>query len=325
MRSFYLIKMTSTYSSAAYIGSTIDDARGPSLRRNFEGKIQFPSLIPFTENFHDWIDQFQIKESPPSINDSITNNNISVLNNSHSSNIMEIKEGFNSHSCFQLPSNSSEDDDTISNFSGTQYKPSNNYNNQIPDLRPQYSSSYYQIPRPIQSLSPGQRNYPKFDERKFIDFYINPIELNFLPKELWLTQKVALRSVFQTFFKARSTKNLRFEHKLWNALSLSKRYPELIPFLGVFWVSKNLIKVNRDIFGALINVSKPAAALFNNQGSFLTHGFLEITKEKALKKGIFPELIEDVDESVVRLFKHSAGLLTADSNKADVSTCRWNK
>lgn len=295
--------MTSTYVTAAFNGSTINDACTP--------KIHFPSLLPISDNLHDWINQFKIKES----NSAISDETIGISNNALPSN-----ERYVSPSCSKLPCNSSEDDDALTNFSFKAF-----YGNQIPYFRSQFQSTYVLPQRPIQVGFPNHRVVPKFDERKFQDFYINPIELNFLPKELWLTQKVTLKSVFQTFFKARSTKNLRFEHKLWNALSLSKHYPELIPFLGVFWVSKNLIKVNRDIFGALINVSKPAAALFNNQGSFLTHGFLEISKEKALKKGIPPELIDDVDESVVRLFKHSAGLLTADSNKADVSTCRWNK
>lgn len=318
--------MASTYIAASFMEPTFDDACNHTLSRNFNGKLLFPSLIPITDNMHDWIEQFRNEESPPPVTDGAVNKNcISGLNNSNSVNVLKVNEGFNTQLCMHLQNYSSEDDIDVANYSERLYNQRDMYINHNSYLKAQVPSSFYPLSRQIQMVSPNYRNFAKNEERKFVDFYINPIELNFLPKELWLTQKVTIRSVFQNFFKARSTKNLRFEHKLWNALALSKRYPELIPFLGVFWVSKNLIKVNRDIFGALINVSKPAAALFNNQGSFLTHGFLEITKEKALRKGISPELVEDVDESVVRLFKHSTGMLTADSNKADVSACRWNK
>ena len=170
------------------------------------------------------------------------------------------------------------------------------------------------------------RSGRRFSEKELLDITINPIELNFLPKEFWLTPQTTIKQVIQTFFKARSTKNLRFEHKLWNALILSTHYPELISVLGIYWISIDILKVNRDIFGALINVTKPAAALFNSQGSFLTHGFVEVSKEEALKiHMIKEELVDDVDESVVRLFRHSAGLLKANSHKGDLVTCRWNK
>ncbi|OHT16084.1 hypothetical protein TRFO_42066 [Tritrichomonas foetus] len=158
-----------------------------------------------------------------------------------------------------------------------------------------------------------------------LDLIVNPIELSFLPKEIWLVQNVPLRIVLQTFFKARSTKNLRFEHKLWNALSLTKNYPELVSIVGIYWVSHDVIKVHRDLFGSLINVTKPSAALFNNQGSFITHGFIEISKQEALSFGVCSEWVEDVDEYCIRLFRHSSGLLKATSTRSDIYTCRWNK
>ncbi|OHT16083.1 hypothetical protein TRFO_42061 [Tritrichomonas foetus] len=158
-----------------------------------------------------------------------------------------------------------------------------------------------------------------------LNLIVNPIELSFLPKEIWLVQNVPLRIVLQTFFKARSTKNLRFEHKLWNALSLTKNYPELVSIVGIYWVSHDVIKVHRDLFGSLINVTKPSAALFNNQGSFITHGFIEISKQEALSFGVCSEWVEDVDEYCIRLFRHSSGLLKATSTRSDIYTCRWNK
>lgn len=162
-----------------------------------------------------------------------------------------------------------------------------------------------------------------------VDLYdrvFNPLELNFLPKELFATQSMTLKYVIENFFHARSTKNLRFEHKLWNALALSTHFPDLIHILGIQWVSNDVLKVNRDRFGSLINVTKPSAALFNNQGSFQTHRFLEVSKHEAIHTfNIPPASIEDVDESVVRLYRHSDGLLRANSQKTDIHSCRWNR
>lgn len=196
-------------------------------------------------------------------------------------------------------------------------------------MKPQNSFKTQQANLPISKMpiySFRMRSNRRYSEKELLDITINPIELNFLPKEFWLTPQTTIKQVVQSFFKARSTKNLRFEHKLWNALILSTNYPELISILGIYWISIDILKVNRDIFGALINVTKPAAALFNSQGSFLTHGFVEVSKEEALKVHMIKdELVEDVDESVVRLFRHSAGLLKANSHKGDLVTCRWNK
>lgn len=83
--------------------------------------------------------------------------------------------------------------------------------------------------------------------------------------------------------------------------------------------------MNRDRFGALINVTRPAAALFNSQGSFLTHGFAEVSKQTALEHGVSPQVLEDVDEFIVRLYVHTSGTFTAVSCHLDVAACRWSK
>jgi hypothetical protein len=123
------------------------------------------------------------------------------------------------------------------------------------------------------------------------------------------------------FFRARSSRVVRFEHKLWNALALTKSDPKLYDFVGVIWLTRSVLKVNRDVFGGFINVTRPAAALYNAQGSFATHGFREVPLRDV--QGVTPEEVSDVDESVVRLFEHITPLFNVYSTDAQVLCCRY--
>lgn len=153
--------------------------------------------------------------------------------------------------------------------------------------------------------------------------YLNPLALDFLPPEKWKDEVIPLSVAIDDFFKARSTKSLRFEFKLWNALQITKLYPELFSEIGIAWISKSFLKVHRDIFGALINVTRPSAALFSSCGAFMTHGFKEITSQEALSE-VKPEDLQDVDESLIRIFKHKDAGILRDSSVESINNCRWN-
>jgi hypothetical protein len=149
----------------------------------------------------------------------------------------------------------------------------------------------------------------------------DPQDLGFIPPGRWKSGDVKLGDVAEDFFKARSSKILRFEHKLWNALALTTRDPRLYLFIGVKWVTPMVLKVNRDVFGRFLNVTRPAAALYNTQGSFMTHGFVEVSLKDVVN--ISDEDAFDVEESIVRLFQHSTDSFTALSDKRDVLHCRY--
>jgi hypothetical protein len=134
---------------------------------------------------------------------------------------------------------------------------------------------------------------------------------------------VKLGDVAEDFFKARSSKILRFEHKLWNALALTTRDPQLYPFIGVKWVTPMVLKVNRDVFGRFLNVTRPAAALYNAQGSFMTHGFVEVSLKDVVN--ISDEDAFDVEESIVRLFQHSTDWFNMRSDKEHVMMFRHSR
>jgi hypothetical protein len=131
-----------------------------------------------------------------------------------------------------------------------------------------------------------------------------------------------LTSAISDFFSARSSRILRFECKLWNALTLTRADPALYRYIGVAWITRDILKVNREVFGQFINVTRPAAALYNNQGSFATHGFREVALSD-VKQLVADEELEDVEESVVRLFQHLTPLFNAYSRPEEVMACRY--
>ncbi|OHS94156.1 hypothetical protein TRFO_39644 [Tritrichomonas foetus] len=153
---------------------------------------------------------------------------------------------------------------------------------------------------------------------------IDPLKLGFMPKDKWLSGPITVERLKTEFFSARSSKALRFEYKLWNALTLTKHYPELFGEIGVCWVARQMIMVHRDVFGRLLNVTRPSVALFSSCGAFMTHGFRELTLREARELIKNKYLLPNIDESIVRLFIHKTNEFTEDSTCNDIVKCKWN-
>jgi hypothetical protein len=186
-----------------------------------------------------------------------------------------------------------------------------------PDLEPVPAAAV------VAKKPPARRNRKmNFGASHLADYLVNPVDLGFIPLGHWASATVPLSTIVAEFFRARSSRILRFEYKLWNALALAKHYPDLYQFVGVMWLTQTVLKVNRDVFGHFINVTRPAAALYNNQGSFATHGFQEVAL-KDVQGTVDPEDLSDVDESIVRLFEHTTTLFNVYSTDAQVLCCRY--
>jgi hypothetical protein len=155
----------------------------------------------------------------------------------------------------------------------------------------------------------------------FKDYRINPIELGFIPPRRWKCSNILLSDTIDEFFKARPSKILRFEQKLWNALALTRHDPALYSQIGVKWLNNNVILVHRDVFGRFINVTRPSAALYNNQGSFMTHGFVELPRNQV--EGVDETELNEVDESIVRLFRHRNNSFHLKATATQVIRCRY--
>ena len=145
-----------------------------------------------------------------------------------------------------------------------------------------------------------------------LGMFIRPFDLRLVLCEDWKPEQlVTLGTLIANHFRARSTRKLRFEHKLWNALALTARYPELIDIIGISWETKDILRVDRDAFGSLLGLTRPTAALFNPQGSLQSHGFQEVNFQA--QKGDTPS---------IRYFRHTGGF-NSSSSQDDLMNCKW--
>jgi hypothetical protein len=164
---------------------------------------------------------------------------------------------------------------------------------------------------------------PLRDQKTHPDVLISPQACGFFPPRHWVRiHDVKLSSLIGEHFRVRSSRLVRFEHKLWNALAISQHSPELYTSVGVKWVSDTIFKVNKDVLGELFAVLRPGSAFFSQGGSFATHGFREMSIEHAKAEAPGGDYT-DVDEVVVRLFKHTEGRFRRDSTYQDVNECTW--
>jgi hypothetical protein len=157
---------------------------------------------------------------------------------------------------------------------------------------------------------------------QFRECTVDPFQLSFLPIGRWQAQVVTIGELVTDFFGVRSSRVLRFEHKLWNALALTKCNPHFYAYIGVKWVTPTILKVNRDVFGSFINVTRPAAALYNKQGSLATHGFREVPLRAVAHLISFDDR-SDIDESVVRVFEHATPLFNIFFADPHLRGCRY--
>lgn len=168
----------------------------------------------------------------------------------------------------------------------------------------------YIYPKPDPSLKVERKDRMAIQKD---ETFIHPIDYDFRPKEEWEDKKLSLSYIEENHFKVRSSRKLHFEHKLWNALMITKLRPELFPIIGVKWVTSEVIKIDKDIFGRLLGLTRPTAALFNPQGSLASHGFVEVD-------------IDEKDEpgKSVRYVRHKQGTFNSTSGPEELSNCKWN-
>lgn len=155
---------------------------------------------------------------------------------------------------------------------------------------------------------------------------INPVRLNFVPAELWVDQDYLLNDLIVQHFQKRSSGMVRFAHKLWNVLAITKYNPELYKYLGAQWISNSLIKVNKNALASTFGLKRPKASLFNPQGTFKTHGFIEISKEEILfREANIAEQIGDLDGIQVKVFEHSMNQFHQQMKTNLIVRCKWKK
>ena len=156
---------------------------------------------------------------------------------------------------------------------------------------------------------------------RIIEFKFKTSEFTFLPASVWKRPQYTLQEMIAEHFKGKSCRRVRFEHKLWNALQLSEKHPELYFLVGVIWLNESVIQVNRLRFGKLLDLGKSTSALFSKQGSFPTHGFVELSYKQLQALGSAKVLPDS--ETDVRFFCRPDGRFKRGSTAEDIEFCRY--
>ncbi|OHS94265.1 hypothetical protein TRFO_39532 [Tritrichomonas foetus] len=152
---------------------------------------------------------------------------------------------------------------------------------------------------------------------------INPIDLEFIPPDNWLSNNVSFGSLVTDFFQRKNNASTRFSHKLFNALKLTQSDPTYIDLVGVSWMNETILKVNKRIFARLLGIKSIEGSFFHQQGNFPSHGFFEIGRGD-IKQFCPPDLdLSSVDFDETRILIHSDGKFTRSCKEIDIEDCKW--
>jgi hypothetical protein len=148
-----------------------------------------------------------------------------------------------------------------------------------------------------------------------------PQELGFLPVP-WGKSSCTFHELVTNFFQKKNSSSSRFLHKLFNALKIGELNPLYFKYLGVEWVTDTVLKVDKTKFARLLGIKTIDGSLFHRQGNFPSHGFIELTFDKA--KEIVPqEVLNEVDFDTVRLLVHEPGQFFRGCGPDVDRTCKW--
>lgn len=153
---------------------------------------------------------------------------------------------------------------------------------------------------------------------------VSPQALGFLPSNYWLNLDSTFGDLVTKFFQRKNNANCRFPHKLYNALAIVDQDPKMYNLLGVKWITNDIFKVDKLIFGRVLGISSIDGGLFHRQGNFPSHGFREVSStELAELKNKYGAELADVDQERIRLLYHESKMFTKTSNEDSVTKCRW--
>ena len=136
-------------------------------------------------------------------------------------------------------------------------------------------------------------------------------ELGFVPKNEWPPQICTLRDLQQMYFTRRNGISRRFDFKLYNALCITKAFPDAYPYVGAIWIGQNIMKVHSQRFAELLGIHAVQGGLFHKQGNFSRHGFVQVHKQSTEALALNMNLW-DVDDYNVRLFTDQQNRFSRD-------------
>ena len=151
---------------------------------------------------------------------------------------------------------------------------------------------------------------------------LNPGELGFLPSYFWPKKDIPFSDIVLDYFQRKNNTNCRFIYKLYDALLIGQQSEVYEQLVGVRWLTKYVLRVNKGQFARLLGIKSIDGSLFHQQGNFTTHGFIEIGSEEAATycSGID---ISDVDFDEVRLLIHQHGIFVQPVDEISLINCKW--
>jgi hypothetical protein len=152
---------------------------------------------------------------------------------------------------------------------------------------------------------------------------LDPVALGFLPASAWQPRPVSLHYLYDTYFSRKNNVNRRFEHKLWNALAITRHYPHLIKLVGVTWMSERIIKVYKHAFAKILGIGAIDGGLFHKQGNFTRHGFVQVPDVLA-RQEVAEDQLADVENRDTILLWHKDQSFSMKSTEESIELCRWD-
>jgi hypothetical protein len=73
---------------------------------------------------------------------------------------------------------------------------------------------------------------------------MNPKILKFLLSEAWLSEDIIFGVLISRFFQIRKSMHSKFQFKLYNTLLLTHAFPKNFRFIGVRWVTNDILLVD---------------------------------------------------------------------------------
>lgn len=152
---------------------------------------------------------------------------------------------------------------------------------------------------------------------------LSPQQLGFLPSNYWLNLDSTFGDLVTKFFRRKNNHNCSFPIKLFNALLIVENKPDMFKLVGVKWITNNVFKVNKFMFGRLLGI-KSVDGLFYFHGSFESFGFVQLSLDEIDQIRVNHQNdIADVDNEVVRLMKHKVENFTKTSSEDSIKRIKW--
>ena len=150
----------------------------------------------------------------------------------------------------------------------------------------------------------------------------NPCSLGFIPHNKWDNKTMSFGEVVQEFFQRKNNANCRFSYKLYNALKLAAYDPKYEKFVGVKWITNEILRVDKKVFARLLGIKTIDGSLFHRQGNFPSHGFVEMTTSQVQQLKANYD-VHDVDFENIRLLTHIEKVFVKDCTEDDLEGRKW--